>query len=179
MEGDGKEEEEEERARAVRLRRLVQFTPGGFPPVSFALCLSQEVEEGWFRGASEPRSCHRRSFTDVNRGRVPRGVLSILCIAEQSRPTPRYTLRIRQCIRVYVCIYIYISPPPRRSPLAGAGAAEARRAGARGARTHTPGCAARPLLHPTLTLPTTHVISRSVGLQMQPAMTAAHIYIYI
>lgn len=110
MEGDGKEEEEEERARAVRLRRLVQFTPGGFPPVSFALCLSQEVEEGWFRGASEPRSCHRRSFTDVNRGRVPRGVLSILCIAEQSRPTPRYTLRIRQCIRVYVCIYIFLHP---------------------------------------------------------------------
>lgn len=42
VERDGKEEEEEERARAVRLRRLVQFTPGGFPPVSFALCLSQK-----------------------------------------------------------------------------------------------------------------------------------------
>lgn len=114
MEGDGKEEEEEERARAVRLRRLVQFTPGGFPPVSFALCLSQEVEEGWFRGASEPRSCHRRSFTDVNRGRVPRGVLSILCIAEQSRPTPRYTpMYTRACVYIYIFLHPLAALPWR------------------------------------------------------------------
>lgn len=93
-------------------------------------------------------------------GKGAQGVLSILCIAEQSRPTPR--ARTRAYTRIYARLPY---PLPFRSP--GLPSRANRANGSeytpdRAPRSPDPPCATPP---PTLR---SRVILRSVGLQMHP-----------